>query len=113
MDRVITKAITQQPSRISRAGRIIDFHVPPAYITVKMIKRFQLAVSYLYYYIGDLTSRTPWFKLYGLGWRVYQFCMQESVKLDIDYKIWKAVEPKAVTKARRRKRLRGRSRRVD
>ena len=78
-----------------------------------MIKRFQLAVSYLYYWIGDLTSRTPWFKLYGLGWKAYQFCMEESLKLDVDCKIWKNVEPKAVTKARRRKVSKRGSRRVD
>jgi hypothetical protein len=39
--------------------------------------------------------------------------MEESLKLDVDCKIWKAVEPKVVTKARRRKVSRGRSRRVD
>jgi hypothetical protein len=39
--------------------------------------------------------------------------MEESLKLDVDCKIWKNVEPKAVTKARRRKVSRGRSRRVD
>lgn len=69
-----------------------------------MIKRFQFAVSYLYYWVGDLTSRTPWFQHYGLGWSAYRFCMEESVRLDVDCKIWKAVEPKEVTKAKRRKR---------
>ena len=39
--------------------------------------------------------------------------MEESVKLDVDCRIWKAVEPKAVTKARRRKVLKRGSRRVD
>ena len=78
-----------------------------------MIKRFQLAASYLYYLIGDLTSRTPWFSLYGVGWRIYQFCMEESLKLDVDCKIWKAVEPKAITKARRRKVSKRGPRRVD
>ena len=80
----------------------MDFDVLTGYVRVKMIKRFQLAASYLYYLIGDLTSRTPWFNLYGVGWKVYQFCMEESVRLDVDCRIWKAVEPKGVTKARRR-----------
>ena len=62
MDRVITKAIIQQPSRIRKAGRIIvDIDVATGYVWVKMIKRLQFAVSYLYYWIGDLTSRTPLF----------------------------------------------------
>jgi hypothetical protein len=39
--------------------------------------------------------------------------MEESLKLDVDYKIWKAAEPTVVTKARRRKGVKGRSRRVD
>ena len=69
-----------------------------------MIKRFQSAVSYLYYWIGDLTSRTPWFGWDPWSWKVYRFCMEESVKLDVDCRIWKAVEPKGVTKAKRRKR---------
>lgn len=78
-----------------------------------MIKRFQSAVSYLYYWIGDLISRTPWFGWDPWSWKVYQFCMEESLKLDVDYKIWKAAEPTVVTKARRRKGVKGRSRRVD
>jgi len=67
-----------------------------------MIKRFQSAVSYLYYLVGDLISMTPWFGWDPWSWKVYQFCMEESLKLDVDCKIWKAVEPKGVTKARRR-----------
>jgi len=69
-----------------------------------MIKRFQTAVSHLYYWIGDLTSRTPWFGLDKWSWQLYRFCMEESVRLDVDCRIWKAVEPKGVTKAKRRKR---------
>jgi len=69
-----------------------------------MIQRFQSTVSYLYYLIGDLISRTPWFNLYGVGWKAYQFCMEESVRLDVNCKIWKKVEPQGVTKSKRRKR---------
>jgi hypothetical protein len=39
--------------------------------------------------------------------------MEESLKLDVDYKIWKAVEPESVTKARRRKVSKRGPRRVD
>jgi hypothetical protein len=80
---------------------------------IDIIKAFQLAVSCVYYWVGDLISMAPWFGLHKWSWKVYQFCMEESVRLDVDCKIWKAVEPKAVTKARRRKRARGRYRRVD
>jgi hypothetical protein len=79
----------------------------------EVIKAFQLAASCVYYWIGDLTSKTPWFGWDPWSWKVYKFCMQESIKLDVDCKIWKAVEPKVVTKARRRKVAKGRSRRVD
>ena len=75
-----------------------------------MIRRFQSAVSYLYYYIGDLISRTPWFCLDRWSWKAYQFCMEESIKLDVDCRIWKVAEPEVVTKSKRRK-LRKRSRR--
>jgi hypothetical protein len=82
----------------------VDIDVATGYVWVKMIKRFQFAVSHLYYWIGDLTSRTPWFGWDPWSWKVYQFCMEESLKLDVDCRIWKAVEPKGVTKAKRRKR---------
>jgi hypothetical protein len=99
----IAKEIIQQPSRIKNAARIIiDSDVLTGYIWVKVIREFQSAVSHLYYYIGDLVSKAPWFGLHKWSWRVYQFCMEESVRLDVDCKIWKAVEPKGVTKARRR-----------
>ena len=79
----------------------------------EVIKAFQLAVSCVYYWIGDLTSRTPWFGLHKWSWQLYRFCMEESVKLDVDCRIWKDVEPKMVTKARRRKMRKGGSKRVD
>ena len=45
--------------------------------------------SHILFWLGDLTSRTPWFKAYGFGWKFYQTCMTESIRLDVDCKLWK------------------------
>jgi hypothetical protein len=68
-----------------------------------MIDRFQFLVSYLYYYMGDLTSRTPWFGWDPWSWKFYQFCMEESLKLDVVGRIWKYPPPKEVRRSVRRK----------
>jgi len=68
-----------------------------------MINRFQFLVSYLYYYMGDLTSRTPWFGWDPWSFKFYQFCMEESLKLDVVGRIWKYPTPKEVRRSVRRK----------
>jgi len=68
-----------------------------------MINRFQFLVSYLYYYMGDLTSRTPWFGWDPWSSKFYQFCMEESIKLDVAGRIWKYPPPKEVRRSVRRK----------
>jgi hypothetical protein len=52
----------------------------------------KLALSYLFYWLGDIASRLPWFGWDRWSWRFYQFCMNKSLDLDKDCLIWKKVD---------------------
>lgn len=49
-------------------------------------------LSYLFYIIGDLISRTTMKIGYGFGYSIYQKVMNWSVNLDVEHKIWKPVK---------------------
>jgi hypothetical protein len=61
------------------------------------------SISYLFYWLGDIASRLPWFGWDRWSWKFYQFCMEKSLELDEDCSIWKKVEPKEVRKSKSRK----------
>jgi hypothetical protein len=50
-----------------------------------------LALSYVFYWLGDIASRLPWFGWDPWSWKFYQFCMNKSLDLDKDCRIWKKV----------------------
>lgn len=54
----------------------------------------KLFLSYIFYVIGDIISRTTMQFFNGLGFGVYQKVMLLSVDLDTEGKIWKYVKPK-------------------
>lgn len=49
-------------------------------------------LSYFFYIIGDLISRTTMRLGYGFGYSIYQKVMGWSINLDIEQKIWKPVK---------------------
>ena len=54
----------------------------------------RLFIVYLFYYIGDIISRTTmtWFN--GFGYKIYSKFMLWSSNLDIDDILWKPVKKK-------------------
>ena len=50
------------------------------------------ALCYLFYWLGDIASRLPWFGWDPWSWKFYQFCMNKSLDLDKDCSIWKKVD---------------------
>lgn len=48
------------------------------------------ALSWLLYHLGDLVSLTS--LRYGYGYRLYNKLMCWSVKLDVDYAVWKSIK---------------------
>lgn len=53
-------------------------------------------LSYLFYIIGDLISRTTMRIGYGFGYSIYQKVMHWSINLDVEHKIWKPVKNKRI-----------------
>ena len=49
-------------------------------------------LPYLFYWLGDIASRLPWFGWDPWSWKFYQFCMNKSLDLDKDCLIWKKVD---------------------
>ena len=60
-----------------------------------------LLLSYLFYYLGDIISRTTMVWGKGFGYPTYSKLMNLSLTLDKEGKIWKYVKPK--TKKRKKK----------
>jgi hypothetical protein len=54
----------------------------------------RLLLSYLFYYLGDIISRTTMVWGNGFGYSFYSYLMNASVNLDTNHKIWKTVKPK-------------------
>ena len=48
------------------------------------------ALSWLLYHLGDFVSRTS--LQYGYGYRLYNKLMCWSVKLDVNYAVWKSIK---------------------
>jgi hypothetical protein len=60
-------------------------------------------LSYFFYSIGDILSRTIMFWGDGYGFNIYNKIMLMSVDLDNEGKIWKYVEPKKKRKKNAKK----------
>jgi hypothetical protein len=52
----------------------------------------RLALSWIFYYLGDIVSRT--ILRYGYGYGLYKTLMLLSVDLDDKFNVWKEVKPK-------------------
>lgn len=59
-------------------------------------------LSYIFYTLGDIISRTTmqWFN--GFGYSIYSKFMNWSVYLDEQGKIWKPVKNKKINKTKRK-----------
>jgi len=49
------------------------------------------ALSWLFYYLGDMTSRT--IMKIGIGYGLYKILMLWSVDMDKKFDVWKEVKP--------------------
>jgi hypothetical protein len=52
----------------------------------------RLFLVYLFYYLGDIISRTTMVWFDGFGYSIYSKIMNLSVNLDTEHKIWKPVK---------------------
>jgi hypothetical protein len=52
----------------------------------------RLALSWIFYYLGDIVSRT--ILRHGYGYGLYKTLMLWSVDLDDKFNVWKEVKPK-------------------
>jgi len=62
-------------------------HLP---ILVALAGNMRTALSWLLYHLGDFVSRTS--LRYGYGYRLYNKLMCWSVKLDVDYAVWRSTQ---------------------
>jgi len=60
----------------------------------------KLALSRLFYHLGDIVSITM--LPLGVGWKLYQKLMLISVDLDTEFNVWKEVKPREKRKAKKK-----------
>lgn len=67
--------------------------IRPKWATITSVAglgNMRTALSWLLYHLGDLVSRTS--LRYGYGYRLYNKLMCWSVKLDVDYAVWRSIQ---------------------
>lgn len=68
-------------------------HIRPKLVAITLVAglgNMRTALSWLLYHLGDLVSRTS--LQYGYGYRLYNKLMCWSVKLDVNYAVWKSIK---------------------
>ena len=68
-------------------------HIRPKLVAITLVAglgSMRTALSWLLYHLGDLVSCT--ILRYGYGYSLYNKLMCWSVKLDVDYAVWKSIK---------------------